>query len=61
MPEFGQNAIAPQVRDVIHSVDPKASIGKMETIRDDLFDLVATEWFYTLILGLFGAGSIRRG
>jgi len=42
----------------VHEVYPKAPIAKLETMRDDLFDLVATEWFYTLILGLFGAMAL---
>jgi putative ABC transport system permease protein len=52
------NAIANSVRAVIHEAAPKAPIEKMQTMRDDLFGLVATEWFYTLILGLFGVMAL---
>jgi putative ABC transport system permease protein len=51
-------AVASQVRAVIREVAPKAPIAKMQSMRDDLFGLVATEWFYTLILGLFGAMAL---
>jgi putative ABC transport system permease protein len=68
-PELGPNTlairtsvspkgVAPMVRGVVHQIYPKAPIGKLETMRDDLFDLVAAEWFYTLILGLFGAMAL---
>jgi ABC-type antimicrobial peptide transport system permease subunit len=30
----------------------------MQTMRDDLFGMVAKEWFYTLILALFGAMAL---
>jgi len=30
----------------------------MQSMRDDLFGMVAKEWFYTLILGLFGAMAL---
>jgi ABC-type antimicrobial peptide transport system permease subunit len=51
-------AVAPLVRAVIRELAPKAPIAKMETMRDDLFGLAATEWFYTLMLGLFGAMAL---
>jgi putative ABC transport system permease protein len=51
-------ALAPMVRSVIREVAPQTPIQKMETMSDDLFELVATEWFYTLILGLFGAMAL---
>jgi putative ABC transport system permease protein len=51
-------AIASLVRSAIHTAVPKVPIAKMQTMRDDLFGLVATEWFYTLILGLFGAMAL---
>jgi putative ABC transport system permease protein len=51
-------ATAPSVRAIIHEVAPKSPIAKMQTMRDDLFGMVATEWFYTLILGLFGAMAL---
>jgi len=51
-------AVASQVRAVIREVAPKAPIAKMQTMRDDLFGMVAKEWFYTLILGLFGAMAL---
>jgi putative ABC transport system permease protein len=51
-------AIASQVRAVIREAAPKAPIAKMQTMRDDLFGMVAKEWFYTLILALFGAMAL---
>jgi putative ABC transport system permease protein len=51
-------AIGSLVRGVIREVAPKAPIAKMQTMRDDLFGMVAKEWFYTLILGLFGAMAL---
>ena len=46
------------MRAIIHEAAPKAPIAKMQTMRDDLFGLVATKWFYTMILGLFGAMAL---
>ena len=51
-------AIGSLVRGVIREVAPKAPIAKIQTMRDDLFGMVAKEWFYTLILGLFGAMAL---
>jgi len=51
-------AITSQVRAAIREVAPKAPIAKMQSMRDDLFGMVAKEWFYTLILALFGGMAL---
>jgi putative ABC transport system permease protein len=51
-------AVASQVRAMVREAAPKAAIAKMQTMRDDLFGMVAKEWFYTLILGIFGAMAL---
>jgi len=41
------------VRSVIRTMEPRTPIVRMQTMRADLARMVASEWFYTVMLGLF--------
>ncbi|HSU12929.1 ABC transporter permease [Longimicrobium sp.] len=47
-------ALAPAVRDAIHSADPLQPIADIRTLRGAMADTVAQPRFFTLLLGVFG-------
>jgi len=50
--------LASAVRTVIRAMEPKAPIVRMQTMRADLSSMVASEWFYTVMLGLFAGMAL---
>ncbi len=51
------NAVA-TVRGVIHSMEPRTAILRVETMHEDLASMVASRRFYTLLMGIFAGFAL---